>query len=122
LRWPRLAGSWLLALWLASLYVRMGWEKLAGHELWTDAPAQWGYPAWLRLLVGAIEVAGGFALVVPPVASFGALALSLVMAGAWGTLAHENRWTELAMVTGYLAGLSWIVYEWWPRRLGGAAR
>lgn len=102
LRRARLAAAWALGLWFASMYVRMGWTKLEGEGL--------------RVIVGAIELVAGLALVVPWVASYGALALSLVMAGAWGTLAHAGRWADAALVTAYIAGLSWIVYEWWWRR------
>jgi uncharacterized membrane protein YphA (DoxX/SURF4 family) len=118
----RLAAAWLLGLYLASLYVRMGWGKLASGGFWAESFARWSYPSWLRVLVGAIEVAAGAALIVPWVASYGALALSLVMAGAWGTLAHEGRWGDVAWVTAYGAGLTWIAYEWWGRRLGGGAK
>lgn len=117
LRRARLAGSWLLGLWLANLYLRMGWGKFADQGFWVDAFARWGYPAWLRLGVGVVELAGGVALIVPRAASYGGLALSLVMAGAWGTLARDGRWTDVARVTAYVAGLSWVVYEWWWRRL-----
>jgi uncharacterized membrane protein YphA (DoxX/SURF4 family) len=117
LRRARLAAAWLLGLWLATLYVRAGWGKFAAEGFWADAFRYWGYPSWFRLLVGVVEVVCGVALVVPWVASYSALALSLVMAGAWGTLAHAGRWADLPWVTAYVAALSWIVYEWWWRRL-----
>ena len=119
LRHVRLAAAWALGLYLASLCVRMGWGKLTPDEFWTESFARWGYPSWFRVLVGAVELAAGAALVIPWVASYGALALSLIMAGAWGTLAHEGRWADVAWVTAYGVGLTWIAYEWWDRRLRG---
>ncbi|MGH7535010.1 MAG: hypothetical protein ACREMG_05435, partial [Gemmatimonadales bacterium] len=77
------------------------------------------YPLWLRVLVGGIEVVAGAALIGPRVASYAGLALSLIMAGALGALAHDHRWADVARVTACGAGLTWIVYEWWWRRLGG---
>jgi hypothetical protein len=47
-------------------------------------------------------------LIVPRLASYGAIALCAVMLGAWWTLALEQRWGDVAWVTGYALGLAWI--------------
>jgi uncharacterized membrane protein YphA (DoxX/SURF4 family) len=128
LRRARLAAAWLLGAYLAALYVRMGWGKFESHGFWAASFTHWGYAPWFRVLVGVIEVAGGAALVVPWVASFGALALCAVMVGAAATLATDHRWHDVALVVAYAAGLAWISYEWWDLRLrsvthrGGFAR
>jgi uncharacterized membrane protein YphA (DoxX/SURF4 family) len=117
MRRARLAAAWLLGLYLAQLYLRMGWGKFGGDASWTVAFAEWGYPAWFRVLVGVIEVVGGLALVIPWTASYGAIAVSLVMMGAWSTLAHDLRWKDMAVVAVYGACLAWIAREWWWLRL-----
>ncbi len=119
LRRVRLAGAWLLGLYFATLYVRLGWGQLESDGLGAEAFAHERYPPWFRMLVGGIEVVGGAALIIPQVASYAALALSLIMAGALGALAHEHRWADVVRVIACGAGLTWIVYEWWWRRLGG---
>jgi hypothetical protein len=52
----RLGAAWLLGLYFTYLYVRMGWGKFDEDGWWTTAFTGWGYPPWLRVLVGAIEV------------------------------------------------------------------
>ena len=78
---------------------------------------RWGYPVWLRWVVGGIEVAGGFLLLVPWVASYAASAFGLVMAGAWIARVRDARFVDLAWITVYFVALLWIAFEWWPFRL-----
>ena len=65
----RLAAAWLLGLYFASLLVPAGWDKLVPGGSWAEPFAHWGYPAWFRILIGALEVAGAAALLVPRVAT-----------------------------------------------------
>jgi uncharacterized membrane protein YphA (DoxX/SURF4 family) len=82
-----------------------------------------GDPPWLPVLIGGIEVIGGAALIIPWLASYGGFVLSVITAVAWGAFAHDHRWTDVARVTVYGAGLTWIAYEWlWLRVGGGASR
>lgn len=117
--WQRLrqALTWVLALYFAQMFLQAGWGKFGTDPFWNAAFAAWGYPSWFRVVIGVIEVLGAVALLLPPVASYGGLALVLVMMGAWSTLAHDLRWHDMALVALYGAGLSWIVSVWWPRRL-----
>ncbi len=113
----RLVAAWLLGVYLAFLYIRAGWGKFDSEGFWAVSFAHWGYSPWLRILVGVIEVVAGAALVVPWVASYGALALCAVMIAAGSTLAGDHRWTDVGRVTAYAAGLVWISYQWWWLRL-----
>jgi uncharacterized membrane protein YphA (DoxX/SURF4 family) len=79
----RLVAAWCLGVYFAWLYVRMGWVKFDTEGFWTAAFRRWGYPTWLRELVGAIEVAGGALLLIPWVASYAAVAVGVVMVGHW---------------------------------------
>jgi uncharacterized membrane protein YphA (DoxX/SURF4 family) len=119
----RLVAAWVLGIYLAGMYVRMGWSELESDGFWGESLARSDYPAWLPRLVGGIEVLGGAALIVPWLASYGGFALSVLTAVAWGSLAHDHRWTDVARVTWYTAALTWIAYEWLWLRLGrGASR
>lgn len=112
----RLAAAWLVSLYFTQLFLRMGWGKFGGDGFWTTAFAAWGYPAWFRILVGGVEVTAGVALLVPLTASYGAIALGVVMMGAWSTLAHDLRWRDMATVAVYGALLGWVATVWWPSR------
>ncbi|HEY6927165.1 MAG TPA: DoxX family protein [Steroidobacteraceae bacterium] len=116
----RRVGAWALGLYLGWMYVQQGWIKFDPAGFWTAAFARWGYPDWLRVLVGVIEVTGGVCLVVPWLATYGAVGLGLVMVGAWITRARGAHWVDVAWITAYLAGLAWIGAEWrsWRVRFG----
>lgn len=113
----RLAAAWLLGLYLAQLYVRMGWGKFVSHGYWTTAFLAWGYPTWFKITIGIIEITAGIGLLFPPVASYAALALAGVMMGAWSTMAHDLRWRDMAEVALYGAVLGWIATVWWRSRV-----
>ncbi len=117
----RLAAAWLVGLYLAFMYVRMGWTKFDPEGFFTPAFERWGYPEWLRIVVGAVETAGGFAILIPWVASWGGLALAGVMVGAWATRLNDGNVVDVAWITAYLLALIWIAWEWWgwrrPRNL-----
>jgi uncharacterized membrane protein YphA (DoxX/SURF4 family) len=84
-RYLTLAAVWLMSAFLALIFVRAGWVKFSDTSGWARAFAGWGYPAWFRVLVGAVEVAGGLLLLVPRTAVPAALALAAVMLGGMGT-------------------------------------
>lgn len=112
----RLVAAWCLGIYFARMYVQMGWVKFDAGGFWTAAFERWGYPVWLRWLVGAIEVAGGILLLVPWVASYAALAVGGVMVGALVTRLGDSRYVDVAWISAYLVGLLWIAFEWWPYR------
>jgi hypothetical protein len=55
----RLIAAWCLGAYLADIFIRMGWIKFDPNGFWTLAFERWGYPPWLRVAVGLIEVVGG---------------------------------------------------------------
>lgn len=118
MRRGRLVLAWIVGLYLARMYVTMGWVKFDPHGFWTAAFQRWGYPAWFRVLVGVIEVVGGATLVIPWLASYGALAVAGVMVGAWWTRFHDHRYVDVAWISAYALALAWLSYEWWGRRWG----
>lgn len=76
------ALTWLLAL----LFVAAGVPKVLGLGSAATEFARLGYSTGFRLLVGVLEIAGGVALLVDPVALYGAVLLLLIMVGATWTL------------------------------------
>lgn len=73
---------WILSALLAALYLFAGGTKLAGAPMHVEHFAKWGYPDWVRLVVGTIEVVSGVMLLAPRVAFYAALALGVDMIGA----------------------------------------
>ena len=112
----RLVAAWCLGVYFAWMYVKMGWVKFDDAGFWTAAFRRWGYPVWLRELVGVVEVVGGALLLVPWVASYAAVAVGVVMVGALVTRLGDARYVDVAWIAAYLAGLTWISFEWWPFR------
>ena len=112
----RLAAAWLVGLYLAFMYVRMGWIKFDPEGFFSPAFERWGYPDWLRIVVGAVETAGGLAILIPWVASWGGLALAGVMVGAWVTRLNDGNLVDVAWITAYLLAVIWIAWEWWGWR------
>src|SRR5215207_7776659 len=80
----KIGGTWILTILLAVLMVGPGSQKFTSG-VWERMFRQWGYPDGFYLVIGAIEVAGGLALLIPRLASYAAILLSIVMLGASAT-------------------------------------
>lgn len=103
----RRIAVWLLSGLLAAVYLLAGGSKLAGAEQHVQSFARWGWPDWMRLAVGTVEVVSAALLLVPRVAFFGATALVVVMAGAIYThLFRAPGEAGMAVVLLVLLGLS----------------
>jgi putative oxidoreductase len=77
--------------WVASILAALGIglagiTKFAAAAHWQDLFTGWGFPQWFLPVVGALEIAGAVALLIPRLSLYGALVLGSVMIGAIGTL------------------------------------
>jgi uncharacterized membrane protein YphA (DoxX/SURF4 family) len=109
----RNAAAWLLQVLLAAAFVAIGVAKF-GDAAWERHFARWGYPAGSHLVVGAVELGLGVLLPVPRLASYAALGLSAVMAGAVATHAVAGEpWTRPLP---HLSLLLAVAALRWPRR------
>jgi uncharacterized membrane protein YphA (DoxX/SURF4 family) len=81
----RRVGAWALQGIVAAAFLAAGYAKLAGVPFMVDLFAQIGLGQWFRVTTGVVEVAGAIALLVPGLASIGALWLGGVMVGAVAT-------------------------------------
>lgn len=76
----------IVCLLLGAFYLVAGCLKVGGHAHMIEEFNHFGYPAWLRILAGAIElVAAPLMLTVfwwPQIAALGALIMCPVMVGA----------------------------------------
>jgi uncharacterized membrane protein YphA (DoxX/SURF4 family) len=110
------AALWALTGLLACLYILAGSMKFLSPEAAKQFEA-FGYPDWFRVLIGAVEVGGALALLVPRAAFYAAGALGVVMAGAVGTLLRAGEGAQ-AVVPLVLFGLLALVA--YARRRGAA--
>jgi putative oxidoreductase len=81
----RRIGGWTLQSILAAAFLAAGSAKLAGVPFMVALFDQIGLGQWFRIVTGAVEVVGAVALVVPGLASIGALWLGFTMVCAVAT-------------------------------------
>ena len=81
----RRIGTWTLQGIIAVAFLAAGAAKLAGVPFMVDLFEQIGLGQWFRVVTGAVEVVGAVALLVPGLASLGALWLGGTMIGAVAT-------------------------------------
>ena len=84
MKYVRIGGTWLLQLLLAVVMAGPGSQKFTSPT-WERMFRTWGYPDGFYLVIGAVEVAGGIGLLIPKLASYSAMVLAVVMAGAAAT-------------------------------------
>jgi putative oxidoreductase len=84
-RRSRRIGAWTVQGIVAAAFLAAGVAKLAGAPFMVDIFEQIGVGQWFRVVTGAVEVAGAVALLVPGLASVGALWLGGTMVGAVAT-------------------------------------
>jgi putative oxidoreductase len=81
----RRIGAWTLQGVLAAAFLAAGFAELAGVPFMVDLFEQIGLGQWFRVVTGVVEVTGAVALLVPGLASIGALWLGTTMVGAVAT-------------------------------------
>jgi uncharacterized membrane protein YphA (DoxX/SURF4 family) len=71
---------WVLEVVLAGIFVLAGVSKLLGTETFViQAAAMRGFPGWIRMVVGIVEIVGGVALLIPGLTTNAALGLAILM-------------------------------------------
>jgi uncharacterized membrane protein YphA (DoxX/SURF4 family) len=113
----REAMLWAVTLFLMQAFIPSGYLKLLDNSGWTEAFISWGYPDWFRRTVGVAEVIAGLMILVPRLASYGALLIFAIMAGAIGT--HFRFAEYMDAYTSELPSLCFsaaLVFARWPLR------
>ena len=77
---------WILTVATSLLLLLAGATKFTASATWIELFEGWSYPAWFSYVVGAVEVGGAMVLVIPRYATYAAVVLMLIMAGAIFTL------------------------------------
>lgn len=125
MRYLKVGGTWILTMLLAVLMAGPGTSKFTG-DTWERMFRRWGYPDGFYLVIGAIEVIGGVALLIPRTASYSAIVLAMVMIGAAATQVlsgGRNGVGELVLASllGSLAVIRWRDRIRFAKRVAGPA-
>jgi putative oxidoreductase len=105
----KLAG-WILAIALAFLFFAAGAAKFLGPSI-AGAMALQGYPDWLRITIGVVEICAALILLVPRTSWYAAGILSLLVASFLALYLWRGEYVQavvpalvlgLVAVTGYL--------------------
>lgn len=89
---------WIVAVFLALVCLRSGLMKMpgmSGEVFWIRDFQRWGYPDWLRVVVGVAELISAALLLIPRLAGYGAIIFGIVMLGAIFTHATHNESSRL---------------------------
>lgn len=101
---------WAVQIVLGLLFIGGGLAKLFGDAAMIDLFDEIGAGAWLRYFVGACEVLGGIALMIPRLCGLAAAALAALIVGAIVTnvvIVDENPALPLV----YLLFLGLVVWR-----------
>jgi len=119
--WTKVAG-WIVLALAALFFVWNGSEKLAGSEEMTAMFRALGYPDWMRLAVGAAEIAGGICLLIPSMTLWAAAFLGCLMLGASFSELRAGHTFEALIPAQWLVLFSLVVWFKRPRRARGKVR
>ena len=95
----------ILGVVIGLFFVFAGGSKLAGMSPHPEHFAQWGYPDWFRLFVGAWETVFGISFMIPSLATVAGGALMLGMVGAIFTAATRGPQPVQALFPLVILGL-----------------
>jgi uncharacterized membrane protein YphA (DoxX/SURF4 family) len=118
-------GRALSSLALGGVMLLAGGTKLAGTNEHVESFERWGYPQWFRVLTGAVEVTGGFGLLLgrsrPRLATLGGTLVAGTMLGALYThLLRVRDPPAVAARPGVLFGIALVSIRDARRRTAAA--
>jgi putative oxidoreductase len=117
MRYLKQITVWLFQVLLAVVMIGPGLQKFTSPA-WEHMFRRWGYPDHFYLVIGAVEVVGGLALLVPRTASAGALVLVPVMIAAAITQITRGGRNGVGELV-FAALLTAIAWARWPGVLAG---
>ena len=78
-------GLWSITLFEAFGLGQAGLRKFTSMDVWRDLFENWGYPFWFLIVIGVAELGGAVLLLVPALAAYAAVGLTVVMVGSLAT-------------------------------------
>ncbi|HEX5433689.1 MAG TPA: DoxX family protein [Candidatus Angelobacter sp.] len=92
----KLIALWVVSGLLAALFLFAGGMKLLMPAQVKPMFVQYGYAAWFATFIGVCETLGGIGLLIPRLAALAAGCLSVIMVGAFYTLASHHEYNQVA--------------------------
>lgn len=80
-KWLKLLGK-IIVIISALFFIQTGIPKLLGTEQMVDMIHELGYPTWILIIIGLLEIIGGIALLIPKTIKYAACGLAIMMIGA----------------------------------------
>jgi putative oxidoreductase len=109
---------WIGTVILFILFLAGGIQKLTQETSALRDFAQWQYPVWFMLVVGAVELGGAILVLIPPVALAGASLIAIDMIGAVATTLRFGQ-VDRALLSLVLLAISLVVaLARWPGFMG----
>jgi len=101
---------WILRILMAALFLFASYMKLTDNPMMVDEFNTIGLGQWFRYFTGALELAGGIAILVPSVSVFAALVLVAVDAGAFITqiAVLHGDWIHTVVIGAILASVIYL--------------
>ena len=97
-------GLWVVTVAFAVPMILAGSTKFFASATWLPLFESWGYPPSLSYPVGALEIAGAVAALVPRYATYGAALVAAIMVVAAGTLLlHPGELTPTVPIVNVVA-------------------
>ncbi|PUA36584.1 DoxX family protein [Paenibacillus elgii] len=75
-------AGWIGLCLVALIFIQAAVLKLMGVQAMVEVFNKLGYPAWFRIVIGILEIAGAIALLIRSSSRYGAILLALIMIGA----------------------------------------
>ena len=113
MRVAKTIAIWALQVLVGLMFVLLGVMKFR-DPTWVRMFARWGYPDGFYMVVGVVEALGGIGLLIPRFASYSALLLVAVMAGAALTHVVHGEMQRFPVPFVYLllcALVAWLRYR-----------
>lgn len=106
----RAYAGWFAAMLAAGGFVASAIPKIMGYDLPVGEFAVWGYPDWLRVIIGLLELVGAVMLLFPRFSLPASICLGVVIVGAFYTHISHQEGLEVLRPLAYtvLLMLSWL--------------
>jgi len=108
---------WILTALLVVVFANAGLRKFPESGGWTVMFRRAGFPDWFRIFIGVWETAAAIFIAIPRTSAYAAIAIIIVMIGAFGTnlMLGWNRGLSAPLIS--LAVAAIVLVARWRQRI-----